>query len=68
MLIDRSRDARLESGDTTGFVTSIGVEKCDPSQDIRSESYLSTRVGHTTGVASSDQSRAYDRSHDIPTL
>jgi hypothetical protein len=31
MLISRSHDARLESGDTTRVVTSIGVRKCDQS-------------------------------------
>jgi hypothetical protein len=49
-LIDWSHDARPESGDTTGVVTSIGVRKCNRGQDIQPESYLSTRVGHTIGV------------------
>jgi hypothetical protein len=35
----------------------------DRSQEIRPESYLLTGVGHTTRVASSDQSQAYDQSH-----
>jgi hypothetical protein len=61
-LIDRSRDARPESGDTNGVVTSTGVGKCEKSRDIQPESYLSTEVGHRTGVASSDRSQAYDRS------
>jgi hypothetical protein len=49
-LIDRSHDAWLKSGDTTGVVTSTGIKKCIRSRDIRPESCLSTRVEHTTGV------------------
>jgi hypothetical protein len=79
-LIDQSRDAWLESRDTTRVVTSIGVRKCDQSYVFRSESSiqpesrLPIRVGHTTGVASFDRSWAYDQSRaddqncDIPTL
>jgi hypothetical protein len=59
MLIDRSRDARPELGDTTRIVTSIEVRKCDRSWDIRPESHLLTKVGYMIEVASSDQSRAY---------
>jgi hypothetical protein len=59
MLIDRSRDARPELGDTTRIVTSIEVRKCDRSRDIRPESHLLTKVGYMIEVASSDQSRAY---------
>jgi hypothetical protein len=73
-LIDRSLDARPESGDTTGVMTSTRIGKCDQSRDIQPESYLligvghMTRVGHMIGVSSSDQSRAYDWSRDIPAL
>jgi hypothetical protein len=56
------RDVQLKPGDATRVVTSTGVRKCDQSQDIRAESYPLTGVGHTTKVASSDQSWAYDRS------
>jgi hypothetical protein len=49
-LIDQSHDAWSESGDMTRVMTSIGVGKCGRSQDIRSKSYILTRVGHTTGV------------------
>jgi hypothetical protein len=48
MLIDRSHDARPESGDMSEVVMSTGVGKGDPSRDIRPESYLLTRVGHMT--------------------
>jgi hypothetical protein len=74
MLIDWSRDARPESGDMIGVMTSTGIGKYIWSQDIQLESYLLIRVGHTTRVASSDQSwaydqsQAYDRSWDIPAL
>jgi hypothetical protein len=67
-LIDWSRDMWPESGDTTGVVTSTGVEKCDQSQEVWPKS------GYTTEVISSNQSRVYDRihahnrSHEIPTL
>jgi hypothetical protein len=50
-LVDQSRDARPELVDTTG------VRKCDRNWDIRLESYL------PTGVAPSNRSRVYDRSH-----
>jgi hypothetical protein len=50
-LIDWSRDAQLESGETSKVVASTGVRKCDWSRDIRPESYLPTRVGHATKVA-----------------
>jgi hypothetical protein len=65
-LFDQSNDEPLESGDMFGVVMSIRVEKCYRSWDIRSESYLPTRVGHMarvthmTGVASSNRSWAYD--------
>jgi hypothetical protein len=65
-LIDQSHDAQPESGETSEVVTSTRVGKCDKSWKVRLES------GYTTGVASSDQSQAYDqsraynRSRDIP--
>jgi hypothetical protein len=74
MLIDWSRDARPESGDMIGVMTSTGIGKYIWSQDIQLESYLLIGVGHTTRVASSnqswayDRSQAYDRSWDIPAL
>jgi hypothetical protein len=74
LLISRSYDARPESGDMTGVMTSTRVGKCDRSRDIRSKSYVPIGDGHTTRVVSSDLSRAYDRSHtndrshDTPTL
>jgi hypothetical protein len=74
MLINQSRDARLESGDTTDVAMLIVVGTCDQSRDIRPESYLPTRIEHTTGITSFDQSRAYDqsrtydRSYDILAL
>jgi hypothetical protein len=53
-------DLRLELGYMTGVVTSTEVSKCDQSRDIRSESYLPIRVGHTIGVTLSEQSHTYD--------
>jgi hypothetical protein len=50
VLIDLSRDAQLELGETSEVVTSSGVRKCDWSRDIRLESYLPTGVGHATNV------------------
>jgi hypothetical protein len=40
-----------EPGETSKVVMSTGVRKYDRSRDIRSESYLLTRVGHATDVA-----------------
>jgi hypothetical protein len=51
VLIDWSRDARLELGDTSEVVTSTGVGKGDRSLDIRPESYVPIGVGHATEVA-----------------
>jgi hypothetical protein len=62
MLLGQSHDAGPESGDTTRVVMSTVVRKCDWSWDIRPESYHPIGVSHTTEVASSDRTRAYDQS------
>jgi hypothetical protein len=74
-LIDQSRHARPELGDTIGVVMSIRVKKSIRSQDIRSElgiqlesciqpeSCLPTWVGHTTKITCTTGVTSSDRSH-----
>jgi hypothetical protein len=66
--IDRNQEVRLESGYMIGVISSDWSRAYDwsrvlrPELGIQLELCLPIEVGHTTGVASSDQSR------DIPVL
>jgi hypothetical protein len=59
---------RSEPSCTTGVGRYVQIHDVDQSRDIRPESGLPFGVGHAIGVASSDRSRAYDWSREIPAL